>query len=1012
MIRFFTLSILFCFTLPSHAQFSMYPFENIGKADGLSQVTINDIYQDRYGFLWFATQEGLNRYDGYEFKVYKNNPFDSASLSHSWVWHIQEDTLGYLWLGCWIGLSRYDPRTGQFEQFNYDPTDPNSLAGSRVNYLEKDQEGRIWISCWGAGLSLLEDSGGKFQTIPVAGNTMDTIKYIRCLAGSEDGGLWIGSWGQGIWKIEDAGPGHFIGIPLLPDHPVLGTARITTLIEQDGKLFIATEGDGSWIYRIKEKEIVNVNDYVRHESRLPANIYRIALYQDYLLLGSEIDGLWSIDMNHGSVQQYLHDPQDPGSLNGNTIYSIFVDNHNILWLGTQGINKIDPGKIKFSWFHHIRNDPSSLSQDNVSAFCEDEQNQIWIGKGDPLLTRFDPDSKSMVHFHLRHRDHTVKIITSITRQGSWLWMGTEGTGIVKFNLKDYTTDFLIDHSRVMDHFTRITSLMWIHPDTLVVGTDGQGLIKYIPNMDSAIVYRFNRNDPHSIGYDVVNCLLKDSHGRLWLGTWGGGLNLYDGEKDRFDRYYYQTNQANTLSSDIVYDILEDPVGNLWVATGNGLNYYDLKNQIFHHFYESDGLPGNIINKILQDSLGNLWVSTNYGVSQFNLRDSVFINYTPSEGLQGFEFNSGVGAASTRGLFYFGGTRGFNEFDPVSIQHRKPDGPMVFTSIQVFQEPLKGIDYNDPRLSLNLPYHRNFLSFEYAALNFAGEKSNHFAYRMTGLDEGWVYTEDRRFANYTDIDPGRYVFEVALVLGNNVVEETVKSIPIQINPPFWHTRWFIALIVILFFMLLFALHRYRLSQVIAMANLRNKIATDLHDDVGSSLTKISLYSGLLKGTLDPANSRTYLEKISNLSREVIGTMSDIVWSIDTRNDAWYHLIDRMREYVLEFGSLKNVEVDFKFDHIPENKKMDQVLRQNLYLIFKEAVNNAIKYAEASMIEVHLDLSDHTLELKITDNGKGFDPSHVKGNGLFNMQKRAKRIQGSLSISAQEGTKIQLQVPIYS
>jgi ligand-binding sensor domain-containing protein/signal transduction histidine kinase len=995
---------------PSYSQYPVLRFESIGKIHGLSQVTINDIYQDRYGFLWLATQEGLNRYDGYEFRVYKNNPSDSTSLSHSWTWHIQEDTLGYLWVGCWIGLNRYDPKTEQIVRFFNDPDDPQSLAGSRINYIERDLSGRIWISCWGAGLSLLKDVRGKFQTIGINSPSMDTVSYIRCLTPSVDGGLWVGSWGKGIWKIREDRTGHFNAKPVMPDHPQLTDARITTLFEKEGKLFIATEGQGTWIYFMDDQKVVNVNHFIKNRS-LPDDIYRIALFEDQLLLASMIDGLWMLDTEKGIAHQYLHDPQDPGSLNSNTIYSMYVDHHGTLWLGTQGINKYDPAKNKFAWYHHVRNDTSTLSQDDVFSFCEDDRGQIWIGKRDHLLTRFDPDSKKMVHFPLSDERHQVKLVTSINYQEPWLWIGTEGHGLVKYNPKDQTIHFLMDRSRVLDRITRITCMEWLHPDTLMIGTDGQGLVKYIPSQDAAKIYRFNRNDPHTIGYDVVNCLLKDKQGRFWLGTWGGGLNLYVAGEDHFMRYYYRSDFPNTLSSDIVYDMLDDPAGNLWIATANGLNHYDHSQQIFHHFYESDGLPGNMINKLLWDPLGNLWLSTNYGVSQFNLQDSIFINYTPSEGLQGYEFNSGVGMASSHGLFYFGGTQGFNEFDPVSIQEHLPGGPVVFTSIQVFQKPLQGMDYNDPELSLRLPHHQDFLSFEFAALNYAGDDLNRYAYRMNGLEEDWVFSGKRRYANYTDLDPGDYIFEVALARGIHVAEETIRSIPIRILPPFWQTGWFITMSIFVFFLLLYAIHRYRISRVIALANLRNKIATDLHDDVGSSLTKISIYSGMLQTNPDPESSKTYLDKISSLSREVIGTMSDIVWSIDTRKDEWYNLTDRMQDFIWEIGSLKNIEVDFRHDHLPENQKMNLILRQNLYLIFKEAVNNAAKYAEASRIEIQLQIRDHQVELKISDNGKGFDLSEAKGNGLINMKRRAERIGGKFSIQTDRGTAIRLIIPFH-
>ena len=402
--------------------------------------------------------------------------------------------------------------------------------------------------------------------------------------------------------------------------------------------------------------------------------------------------------------------------------------------------------------------------------------------------------------------------------------------------------------------------------------------------------------------------------------------------------------------------------------------------------------------MLKDDQANYWISTNKGLARFNPTTKKFKNFTMEDGLQSNEFNSNAALRSSTGDFYFGGINGFNVFRPESFKADTIPPSLVINSFKVFNQ-----SYPVQEKTL-LEYYQNYVSFQFAAIEFSSPEKIRYAYKLEGSDRDWVDAADRRYADYTNLGPGNYTFHVRATNADGYVSEG-KSIQIIINPPFWKTWWFMLGSVVICASIIYSIHRYRLSQSLKVERLRNKIASDLHDEVGSSLTRISIYSELVQSGTEATQSKNYLKSISEMSREIVSTMSDIVWSIDNRNDSTGALILRMKDFATEVLQAKNIGMSFSVDGVVEGKTLDPALKQNIYLIFKESVNNIVKHANAEHVSISLVNRGSEFSMKIHDDGRGFpNDGNQKGNGLRNMHRRAQAIGAVFSIATDSGTKI--------
>lgn len=485
------------------------------------------------------------------------------------------------------------------------------------------------------------------------------------------------------------------------------------------------------------------------------------------------------------------------------------------------------------------------------------------------------------------------------------------------------------------------------------------------------------------------------------------MSMLDKKTKKFVHYKYDRKNKNGLSDQVVSSVNQENDSIFWICTHTGLNRLNVKTNRFTHFFEQDRLVNNVVYEMLRDDDGNYWISSNGGISKLDPKTNRFRNYTAEDGLQSNEFNANAALKSSTGEFYFGGINGFNVFHPRKILHDTTSPTVMLQHYKVYDKTF--IPHPDASGSgVALAYDQNYLTFQFAALEFSAPEKIQYAYKLENFDDDWIDAGNKREAVYTNLDPGRYVFKVRAANPDGYWNEAEASMIFRIAPPYWKTWWFTVLVVIAILGIAYTIHRYRLAQSLKVERLRNKIASDLHDEVGSSLTRISIYSDLLQNNTVENESKNYLHDISNMSREIVGTMSDIVWSIDNRSDSFGALLLRMKDFASEVLQAKNIEMEFTTAGIDENRILDPALKQNLYLIFKESINNIVKHAHATHVKVNIANKDGRFFMTIQDNGKGIPHNKAhKGNGLRNMERRAKAIEATFVLQNHQGTLLSIQ-----
>ena len=531
-------------------------------------------------------------------------------------------------------------------------------------------------------------------------------------------------------------------------------------------------------------------------------------------------------------------------------------------------------------------------------------------------------------------------------------------------------------------------------------------------------------DTNQLSEDVIADLYCDQQGILWIGGTFGGLTLLDTRTREIQIFKHDDNNLHSISNNVIYCFYDDGKGKVWIGTSAGLNGFDKKTKQFITYTIHDGLPGNSVTGIVADNSGNLWISGDEGICKFTPQDfnnkkAICRNYNMSDGLPGNEYYFNTCVKGDDGTLYFGSNAGLVAFKPEDLKDNSFIPPVVITDFSVLN---KSNAPNDSAGMLKLPadetkeirlsYKQNVFAFTFAALNYVHPEKNRFAYRLENFDKDWIYTDaTKRFANYTNLDPGEYTFEVKASNNDGVWNDTPTKIHLIITPPYWQTGWFRGLMIATIASLIYGLYRYRVGEVIRLQNIRNKISGDLHDDIGSTLNSISVYSEVAKQ--DTGKHAQALEMIGEASRKVIDAMSDIVWTINPENDSFENIILRMRSLAFNLFRAKNIEFTFRADESLNKIKLSMETRRNLFLIFKEAINNIIKYADASLVSILLVNDASLIKLIIRDNGKGFDtllPSN--GNGLNSMKRRSKEMKAGLQVASEigAGTSIELTLKL--
>lgn len=1050
--------------------FSIYPqqqniqFDRYSVEEGLSQSSVNFIFQDSRGFMWFCTQDGLNRFDGYTFKIYRHIPGDSTSLSNNYVWCAYEDFRGDIWVGTFGGgLCRLNRSSDTFTRFKPNPENPgNSLNHPSVRSLLAAPAHQLWVATE-AGLNMLDLKTGNFTNFKDSPDIPTRLKSHRIYALDtlDSNTLWIGAENS-LHKFDVRSLAHLKTYQ--PDTQSSNSIP-QEIISLDyhspsGQLWIATNNGLSRL----DSKTENIHNYFSdgQPGSLSANNVQTVMVDRAanLWIGGMQGSAILPPPYDGKFHYYRHNPDDAFSLSNNFVFSIYENRQGDLWIGTRtGLNHYNPGKNKFPMVTQISNDNQSLSGKNVLAFHVSSKypDEAWVGTNQGLNLYNFTTGKARRFYHEPANPFSISssyILDICEDSRGNLWIGTRGGGLNRY---DRQSDRFYSYRSNPDDPQTIGSdvVSYIYEDLrgqMWIGTSYSGLNRFDSETGKFHRYPYNSDAPNATRHSHIFALHEDKAGNFWVGTATGGLHILDRATDTFSVYMHSPDDPYSLSNDLILSIFESRSGEVWICTAGRLNrveaYTDSSRGMikqrhrFIHYGREDGLPNEVIYGMLEDNQGYYWISTNNGLVKFRLLDDGsrkgkldIRSFTHEDGLQSDEFNHNAFFQDFRGKMYFGGVGGFNHFHPDSILDDPHVPPVVITDFLINNQSVQiSSDSNSPlRRDISLAediflgYQDDVISFEFAALHFARPEKNQYAYMMEGFDEDWNYSGNRRFVTYTNLDPGTYNFRVKASNKDELWNETGTTVRIHIAPPPWRTWWAYLLYVCAAIISLTGFMRYRLytheQQLRAEANekdriaqarreerreVRKKSAADFHDESGNVITKINLFLELAKRSTssksDLGSLREYLSAIEDNTKTLSSNMRDFIWSLDPERDTLYDAMVRLKQFgnsMFEHSEMRFTTRGIEKDLANVNLRMDD--RRSIVLIFKEAMNNALKYANGSEVTFIVAQTDRHLAIILKDNGDGFsgEQSH-DGYGLKNMQARAKKINGDLQIKSHEGS----------
>jgi len=817
--------------LHSHAQPSHLKFQHLGKSEGLTESNITCILQDSRGFMWFGTRDGLNRYDGYGFTVYRNQEGDPKSISNNFITSIIEDKKGNLWIGTWGGgLNRWDREKNRFVHID------GHLSNDFINCLLLDDSNALWVATDGDGLYKLDPATGAYKTwylnddrdpSSLGDNDVYTI--------FEDSrkNIWLGTAHAGLNLLDRTKNSFTRFIHDNKDNTSLSNDAIKCIYEDSRhRLWLGTLGKGLEL-------MVDPRGKFRHFPNVSQDPYSL-IYNVVLSLGGDDAGnLWIGTDNGGisildpgidSFQVYKQDDIDNYSLANSSIQALYKDQQGNMWVGTYsgGIGLWKKGQNDFLHYRHS-SDPGSLSNNDVLDFMEDSRHRMWIGTDGGGLELFDRHTGTFTHFRHQVRDPNsisgdfILALHEDTK-GS-LWIGTWGDGLTVMNkdltrCRRYKNDPAVPSSLGGDN---IYTIVADKDNDIWIGTYGGGLDRYDPHTDGFVHYKHLFSNPNSPGGDRVQTLCVDKDGALWLGTYDGGLDRFDKRTGIFTHFRHNP-YSNSLSNNSVNYVYEDSRGGIWICTTVGLDHLDKRTGKFTNYFTTDGLSGDVVFGIQEDRKGRLWISTTNGLCMLDTQRRHFTKFNEDDGLQSSEFKAHACIMDHSGTMYFGGVNGFNVFQPDSIRPGAGEAPLVITAFHIFNEDVPvsdGDSVNTPlkkditeTKDLTLPYSSSVFSFEFASLNYVTPSKRKYAYKLEGFDKDWIYINDphQRGVTYTNLDPGNYTFQVKSMKEDEQWSSNITSIRLTVTPPFWATWWFKLTVALVIIAGVLGLHRLRVQRI--------------------------------------------------------------------------------------------------------------------------------------------------------------------------------------------------------
>lgn len=1027
------------FAQESEVYFRNYSSEIVKTEQGLSQNSVRSIMQDSHGLMWFGTWDGLNRFNGLDFEIFRSDySAKSGQLPDQTVNSIIEDKYGYLWIGTDNGLSCFDPVTEKFRSYFHVPGDSSSLSNDTVKVISTDRDGNIWIGTQ-KGLNKLIDTSGIFKTYYALEDNSFSLSNnsVRDIYHDTRGTLWIATAGglnkfipsknkfitissdkqnarwiiddavntiielpnqdlmigteQGVSVISSRGTNKF-NLSSFDDKSPLGKAQFMDLcIDHKGKVWIATAGSGIFHFYPDENRLISLNDKPAYKK-----------------------------------------------INEDFVNVIFEDHQGIIWIGYawKGLNKVVPSKSYFSHYKQNESGNSGLLSNSVWSVIQVDQNRFFVAT-DKGISVFN--NKTKTFSSIRKKDglssNNIRAMHKDSRDN--VWIGTFSKGLMLYSLEDNHYRYFgnkPDGPYSMFNNNAIWSIIEDHQGYIWLGTMN-GLYRIKPAKDTLYLKPFlhESNDPGSISSNVVYSVFEGLNNNIWVGTYGG-LNKYSPGDEKFESFKHIIGDSTSISTNKVFSVTQDKDGFLWIGTrGGGLNRMNPYNGKFTHYTTKDGLANNVVYDIIIDYSGYLWLSTNKGLSRFDPGSNTFVNYDINDGIQSYEFNLGAAFKSDQGYIFFGGMNGFNVFLPSKIQQSQIMPQLTVSQISIYNKIIPGIFFDGDTLTVS--HDDNFISLEFAALDYSNPIKNQYKYKLEGISDKWINTTaDKNVAEFTNLTPGKYKFYLMGTNSDGVWSNKSMELTIIVKPAWYQTHWFrfgfiLLLIIVIIFLINGRISRIRKEhqvekQLFELERKALRLQINPHF-IFNTLNSIQNY--ILEHNKTSAIS--YLNKFSKMMRQVLYNSDKTFVPLSDE-------ISLIKNYI----ELERLRFDSQFDYsfyVPDELEEDFVSIPPM--LIQPHVENAILHGLVNLnhkkgkLNIRFENHSHeTIQCTVDDNGIGRDASAAlkaqsrnkhKSRGISITEERLERINNfyskKLSVTFEDkfdnngnstGTKVIMIIPV--
>ncbi|GAB5380400.1 MAG: hypothetical protein Alis3KO_10520 [Aliiglaciecola sp.] len=852
-------------------------FQRITLDQGLSQEYVVTAFQDSEGFMWFGTQEGLNRYDGYQFKVFTYSSRNKDSLSSDWIYSIAEPEKDTLWIGTRSGVNVFDKNSQTFSHYRHNPELSSSISSDTVRVVHAASNGEIWLGT-DEGLNLYDKQNDSFIRYHLGGDQqasepdqVQAAERVQTIAEDADGNLWIGVSGLGVVKFDVSTKKIAMSANEMTSKTGSSLKQVKTLmVDKTQRLWIGTTGNGMLVVDFNESSDRGV---WRPESLVDISFSHI--YQDrseriWLASG---EGLFRLQSDDESFLHIKHEKQNPYSLTDKQLTYLYQDRGNVFWVGSiSGLNKWNTATSNFDHIRVSTNSERSLGGSYVNAFHDGENNKMWIGSlsGLDLL---DTETGKIKHFKFEENNinslRSNRIMSLYSENGEFLYIGYQDQGMSKLDTRTMQfTHYPSDKDDLTALSAKgVTTIISAGNERLWIGTFGGGINLFDTQKETFTRFVANKDDMQTLSSNRIMSLFKANDGLIWVGTWGGGLNIFNPTTATVMRIPLETDNPKSLGSAEVWSIYEDSNENMWIGTrGAGLAKLSVGNRRsgnfeFDRISRYEGLPSSYVYGILEDNEGFLWLSTNRGITKINTDTKELLNYDSSHGLQGNEFNSGAYHKARDGKIYFGGTNGVTAFYPDEIAPNQHIPPVVLTKFQKLNEVYSLDSGGSQRNNIQISHKDYLIAFEFAGLDFASPNNNRYLYKLEGFDNDWIEAGDIRKATYTNLPAGNYLFRVKASNNDGIWNEQGADVALTVLPAPWYSWWAYTIYALFALGLIYWIYRSYINKLEKEANYRHELELEVKNrTVELREANEQLLNASVTDQLTGLHNRRYLNSI--------------------------------------------------------------------------------------------------------------------------------------------------------